>query len=190
MGTREAAGTLQISALGTIKNILSDVSGDFSSAQVGEALAAIQLSTGVEANQMNRGITKRKYALASGEIVQVDVYDLAALDVGGGAGKDGLGQAVAQDEAVMILVVLKAGSAGALRIGGNGTGAAWNSIFDGNDSAKTILRASTANPGIFLLFTPSETGYAIEDATNHLLQFEAVGGTLEFALHLWARDNP
>jgi len=122
--------------------------------------------------------------------VDVDLYDLAALDEGGGPGKDGLGQAMAQDEVVALAVVVAAGSDGKLVIGGNGTGAAWNSIFEGDDNAKMGLRSSTINPGILLLFCPSETAYEVTDATNHLLQFEAVGGAVTFSLHVAGRDNP
>jgi hypothetical protein len=153
-------------------------------------LAAVELSTGVEDDQINRAIGKRTNDLASGSQLLLDVFDFAGMDVGGGDGRDMVGQPMALDEIVGLMVVLRPGSAGALKIGGEGSGACWNSLFDGNDNARAVIRATNTNPGIFLALCPNVLGWDVADVSNHLLKFEAVGGDCEFGWAIIGRDNP
>ena len=185
---REANGTLQIQLIGNTLNTINGIDGD-PKATWGEALDAIKLLTGVEDGQINRVIYKKEIALSSGGVLTLDVFDFAGFDCGGGDGQDQLGQPMAVDEMVLIFVKLKAGSAGQLRVGAEGSGAAWNTPW-GCDDAYTPLRATSTLPGFFILFVPSSTGLEVTDVTNHLLKFEAVGGACTFDLLLCGRDNP
>lgn len=188
--SREATVTSQVSILGSISNVLSAAEGDEASAQVGQSLAAVVYSTGVEADQLNRGNGTRSKSMAAAEIFNLNVFDWNNLDCGGGLGKDKLGQPMAMDEACIIHIVLAAGSAGQLRIGGEGTGNAWGSPFNGDANAKVIIGASTKNPGQFHMETPSEAGWVIGSGANNLLRFEAVGGAVDFSIFIGGRDNP
>lgn len=187
---RQASGALQLQFLGSILNVISSAEDDTAEAQWGEAITAIQLTTGVEDGQINRAIGKRSNTLASGGILTIDVYDFAGIDAGGGLGRDKIGQEMALDEIVGLLVVLKAGSAGGLAIGAEGSGAAWNSMFNGRDDASVLIRATSTIPGIFLAFNPNTLGWTVADVVNHLLKFEAVGGDVDFSWVIIGRDNP
>ncbi len=188
--SRQATLTSQVSILGTILNVLSAAEGDEAEAQVGQSLPAAVYSTGVEADQLNRENGTRSKTLSSGETFNLNVYDWNNLDCGGGLGKDKLGQVMTLDEACVIWIVLAAGSAGTLRIGGEGSANAWSAPFNGDNNAKVIIGASSTNPGQFLLETPAEGGWAIGSGNNNLLKFEAVGGAVDFAIFIGGRDNP
>ena len=144
--TRQASAAIQLQALGTLLNILSADEGDESSTQFGEALSAIQLTTGVEDDQINRAISKRNIILSAGGTLIVDLYDFVGFDVGAGDGRDGVGQTLALNELVWIIAVLKAGSAGTLKMGAEGSAAAFNSPFDGRDDAAGGQRRDRPRP--------------------------------------------
>lgn len=186
---READGIIQLQFIGNLINAINAADGD-PQATWGEALDTITLTTGAEDDQINRAVSKKSIALASAGTLTLDVFDFAGFDVGGGDGRDQLGQTLALNEVVGVLVVLHKGSNGALKIGAEGSGACWNSMFDGRDDAGVVIRATAANPGVFLLASPSTTGYEVTDGSNHLLKFEAIGGSVTFSLHLIGRDNP
>lgn len=181
---REAEVSLQIQCAGNIQN-----TDPQASAIVGESVSLVQLLTGIGEDQINRAISKRDIELADDSFISIDLFDFAGFDAGAGDGKDALGQSNAWNQVVMILVILKAGSLGALRIGGEGTGAAFNSPWDGNDSARNIIRATENLPGVFLIMNPDAAGYEVTDATNHLLKFHAVGGEVTFSVCLFGRDT-
>lgn len=188
--SREASGVVQLQFIGSLLNILSAAQGDQVSAPWGLAIPAINLSTGVEDDQINRVLSKRSIQLQSGSQLVVDMFNNIGLDQGAGDGRDLVGQTNMWDEVVGLLVLLAAGSAGALKIGGEGSNLCWNSMFDGNDAAKVVIRASAQNPGMFFILSPSTLGFDIVDGTNHLLKFEASGGAVDFGLFAIGRDNP
>lgn len=188
--TRQAKGVIQITAIGTIINALTGADTD-PDAGWGQVMDALNLITGVEDGQFNRAIYKANVALASGSSMSLDVFDFAGFDAGAGDGKDLLGQQMALDEIVAIIVYVRAGSDGGLVIGNDGTGASLNSIFDGTDTGKIgPIRATALMPGIFLLFSPSVDGWEVNDATNHILKFQSVAGALNFDLVILGRENP
>jgi hypothetical protein len=188
--SREVQGVAQLQFIGTLLNVLSPAQGDQASAPWGVAVPAISLSSGVEDDQVNRAISKRSIQLQSGSQLIIDLFDLVGFDQGATDGRDLNGQLYANDELNGMLVVLAAGSPGTLKIGGEGSSACWNSLFDGNDNAKILIRATAVNPGIFFVLNPSVNGYDVVDGSNHLLKFEAVGGSVDFGLFGIGRDNP
>lgn len=143
------------------------------------------LATGTSANQADRVWSDAGRTLNSGSNETIDMYDLGSLDIGGGAGKDALGQAFALAEVVAILIVNRKASVGNLTIGGDGTTAAWNSAFGGSDTA-----VSPAIPpgGWWMLFVPSDPALVVTDVTNHLLKLAASGGNVTYDITIIGRS--
>lgn len=114
----------------------------------------------------------------------IDLYDLGSIDIGGGAGKDGLGQAVTLAEIVAIIVVNTSASAGNLIIGGEASAAAWNSPFNGSDTA-------TAGPfppdSFWYLYSSADPAFAVADTSNHLLKLAASGGDVTYDIAVLGR---
>lgn len=189
MTTRTANGTIQFQAIGNIVNSITGEDGD-PKATWGDTLDAIKFLTGVEDNQINRGLSKKDVVIASGGSLTLDMYDFAGFDAGGGDGKDQLGQALAINNVALIFIRLHPGSDGQLQIGNEGSGAAWNSLFSGRDDAAIPLRASSTLPGIFFILVPHATALEVTDVTNHLLKLSAVGGDVTVDLHFGMRDIP
>lgn len=143
------------------------------------------LANGTSANQADMVWGDEARALASAATENLDVYDLAAFDIGAGAGKDAVGQAWAAVEIVGFLIHNRPTSTGDLIIGGEGSGAAWNSPFNASDTAKL----GPLGPGGFALyFDPTNPALAVADSTNHLLKFEASGGDLTYDVFLIGRS--
>ena len=143
----------------------------------------IQLTDGTGSGQANK-IVKAAGKTLTSTTTTIDMYDLGTLDVGAGAGRDNLGQTVALAEIVMVLIYVHPTSTGTLIVGGEGSGAAWNSPFNGSDSAKI---GPFPAKSIVMLGTSDASGFAVADSTNHLLQLEASGGTVNYDLVIIGR---
>lgn len=142
------------------------------------------LSSGTGANAADRIWSDLDRALSSGATEDIDVYDLAAFDIGQGAGKDASGASWALAEVVCLLVYNASTSAGTLLVGGKGTTAAWNSIFNGDDDAKLPIVPG----GWFQIFAPTDPAYAVADTSNHLLKMEASGGAVTYGVVIIGRS--
>ena len=81
---------------------------------------ATALANGTSANQCDRVWSSTARALSTSATENIDLYDLAAFDIGGGAGKDATGQAFTNVELVALLIVNKSTSVGNLLVGGEG----------------------------------------------------------------------
>lgn len=161
-----------------------DGSNVSSSASLGQTVTPASQSTGTGANQHDRFWGDQSRSLASGATEDIDLYDLGTIDIGAGAGKDALGQSIALAELTGLLVRNLSTSAGNLKVGGKGTTAAWNSLFDSDDDAKIVLPPG----GFFLVFVPADPAYAVADSSNHLLKIEASGGDCQYDLQLVGRS--
>lgn len=143
----------------------------------------IAYADGTSTGQADKIIKAAGQTLAS-TTTDIDMYDLGSLDVGGGAGRDNLGQTVALAEVVMVLFYVHTTSTGTFIIGNNGTAAAWNSPFNGSDTATL----GPFQPGsIVMLATRHATGFAVADTSNHLLRLEASGGTVNYDMVIVGR---
>lgn len=144
----------------------------------------LALTDGTAAGQADKIIKAAGQTLTS-TTTDIDMYDLGSLNVGAGAGRDNLGQAVALAEVVALLIYVHTTSTGTLIIGGGaGAGAEWNSPFNGSDTAKI---GPFPAGSIVMLATRSATGFAVADATNHLLRLEASGGTVNYDMVIIGR---
>jgi len=169
----------------TLQNLLVDEATYVAAAQGAAYSPATALSSGTAANKADRIWTSLARALASGGNESIDLYDFGSLDIGGGAGRDAVGQLITLAEIVAILIQNNASSAGGLIIGGEGSGAAWNSGFGGSDSAVT---PTIAPGGWWQLFTPADPALVVTDTTNHLLKIAATGGAVTYDIHILGRS--
>ena len=103
MGTRSLSSTkVSVGVSSSIRNTLSDNSV----AQV-PINRSIQdtITNGVSLNEGNRAWAWRDQTILSAATQLIDLYDFAGIDIGAGAGLDGVGQALALEEIVTIMIV-------------------------------------------------------------------------------------
>lgn len=155
------------------------------SAAHGAGQAVTFTASGTGAGQADRFWQSTGRTLTSGGSEDLDVYDLASLDISGaGAGRDALGQVWTVAEIAGILVHNRATSAGDLLIGGKGTAAAWSIWLNNNDDAELTLKPS----GIFLLASTNDPAWGVTDTSNHLLTMLASGGAVTYDIYLLGRS--
>jgi hypothetical protein len=141
------------------------------------------LATGTEVDQADRLWFSKGRVLATGTSEDIDVYDLASVDIGAGSGSDALGQSFALTELVALVVHNKAAS-GNLKVGGKGTTAAFSSLFDSDDDAKIIVKAG----GFAILYAPADPAYEVADTSNHVLKVQASGGEVTYDILIIGRS--
>ena len=185
MGTRSCVATIGTQLTAVISNLLDASSTGTPQASLGKASTQAIIQSGTGAGQANRFWSDRGRTLESAATETLDLYDFAGIDVGAGAAKDALGQDMVLADIVAIIVEVTAASAGTLLVGGDGTAAAWNSPFNGDDAAVMPVFPG----GLILLYAPTDPAYAVADASNHLLKFTASGGAVEYDIHILGRSS-
>lgn len=171
----------------TAKNAINSV--DAASIAQGRTFdLAAALTSGVGANQADRVWESKGRTLNSGTSENLDLYDLAAFDIGAGAGKDALGLPMTNAKLVALGILVDPGSVGDLYVGGEGSAAAFQSLFHSagtpDDDAGIILRPGSP----FLVAAPALAGYPITDGADHLLKLAAAGGNVTFDIAFLARS--
>lgn len=127
------------------------------------ALTLADLANGTGANQVNT-LWHDQRTLATATAENIDMFDF------GGGTPSPLGTAIA-NASVKVLLIQNTHATDALTIGGEGSGAAWNSPFGASDTATVSLPAG----GTLLLIAPTAAGFAVADTTNHLLKINNPG---------------
>ena len=147
---------------------------------------APSLSNGIGPNQANRGWQSTNRPLANGANETLDLYDFAGVDLGAGAGLDGVGQAVVHEEIVAIAIVNEnaIGAAGQLEIR-PGPGNGWSPIGIHTVANGGALRGQ----GFLMKVQPADDGFDVTDAANHLIRFTSNGGALTYSIYLLARHD-
>lgn len=162
---RSVKATVKSSVIGTLTNDSTSAKDDFSLS------SSITFTNGTGANQVQRAWYDNGRTLSASATEDIDVYDLASIDIGAGAGLDSLGQAHALTGVKLLYVKNHSDSGGNLHVGGKGTTAAWNSPFNADDDALIVLV-----PGASITLTaPTAAGFAVADTTNHLLKMTDAG---------------
>lgn len=156
---------IDLALTGTLRN---DIGSGMSSISLpAEFTKSLTLLDGTVAEKADKLWYSTGRTLTQNNNESIDVYDFASLDIGAGSGEDPLGGALALAEIVAIMIVNRSTSAGKLLIGGEGTAAAWNSLFNASDSS--VL--GPIGPGGFVLIVdPNATSFAVADSSNHLLK--------------------
>ena len=159
-----------------------------SSAQVAQCTQGFakswSLTTGTAVDKADRAWCDESRALSSGSSENLDMFDLASFDIGAGAGRTALGQTLSLVEIVAVAITNLSTSAGSLVVGGEGSAATWNSLFNGSDTATLIFP-----PGGGALFVcPNDPAWAVADTSNHLLKFAASGGAVTYSVAFLGRS--
>ena len=169
----------------TLQNLIDGTNFTFSGSQGLTKSPATTLSSGTGLNQADRIWGDLDRSLSSGGTEDVDLYDLAAFDIGAGAGKDAAGQAWALAEVVVLFVYSASTSVGDLYCGGKAATTAFNSIFkSADDDAALIIKPG----GWFQIFAPTDPAYTVTDVSNHLLKMEASGGAVTYGIVVIGRS--
>lgn len=133
-----------------------------------EALALAALADGNGLNQANRVWSDRR-TLNAATAENINMYTPFTVDA--------LGQNLTLSKCKALYIKNRGGAvlsaSDILKYGGEGSAAAWNSIFDGSDTAKGTIEPN----GAILWVAPSAAGYAIANTTNHLLKVENMNGS-------------
>jgi len=187
MSTRTATATIRATFESLIKNVLDASETGSPQISLGDK-PSLQFATGTGANQCDRMWAQKARTVANGAAESLDIYDLGSVDIGAGAGNDGLGKSVVLAEICVLMIANASTSGGNLLIGGNGTGAAWNSIFasqtSGEDDAIVVLKPG----GVLILAAPPDPAYAVADSTNHILKLDSSAGTCTFDIVILGRS--
>lgn len=146
----------------------------------GGRLVELDLTSGTTVGTADRSCQDATRTLAGSATEDLDLYDLAGFD----SNTDLLRNAVTFAEIVGLLIVNSSASVGNLLVGGKGTTAAWNSLFNANDDAELTLLPDS----FILLGTKNDPGWAVADSSNHLLTMTASGGAVTYSIYVVGRS--
>ncbi len=184
MATRTAETTINLNVRSTIKNTLDD--SVTASAQLGsQTIIGATFETGVSANQGNRFWENKSLEIANAATTDLDLYDLAAQDIGAGTGRDAIGQLIVFEEVMTLIIKNASTSTGNLEIRPTDPAnpAAWVPIMT------TALGNALKPGGVMMIHQPSTDGFDITDASNHLLRLGAVSGAITVEVYILARHD-
>ena len=167
-------------------SLVRELSGGDKTTLIVNELLSLILSEGTTANKANEWLNREAFTITSGASENIDLYDLASLDIGAGAGKDALGRSWVGAELVCLIIRNRAASAGTLLVGALAATTAFNSIFTGTDPDDAGL---VLPPGAFMMIgNAADPAYAIADTANHLLKLAASGGNVTGDMWICARN--
>ncbi len=175
------SGRVSIGLSAVLQNVLTN--------SLGTAVASMDFSNtlsitdGTTSDKADKVWASTGRTLSGAADETIDVYDFGSLDIGAGAGKDPLSGALALAEIVALVIYNRPTSTGTLTIGADGTTAAWNSIFNGDDEAALTLKPG----GVFAITCPPDPAYAVADTTNHLLKL-ASSANLTYDIYIIGRS--
>jgi len=182
MGTRSATSEVKLSFQSTIKNTLTN--GDSASASISGTLLTGKIETGVSANQADRAWRSTARAISSGATEDIDVFDLAGVDIGAGAGNDAVGQAMSLEEIVTI-IIKHTGGDGQLEImpANPANALAWM------PSLTVANGGALKNGGVLMLHNPNTDAFDVQDGVSNVIRLGANGDDLTYALYLLGRSD-
>jgi len=132
----------------------------------GALSAAVTLTEGTGINQANRKFEDTR-TLTATTAETIDIFDFGGVT-------DPHGRAYTLSKVRKLIIKnTSTTAANLLKVGGEGTAAAWNSPFGGDDTSLLVVEPG----GILVLEAPSAAGYAVADTSNHLLKIENMGST-------------
>lgn len=150
-----------------------------------------RLTSGVGPSMANRGwqwknVTSSPKTIASGAVQVIDLYDYETLDMGAGSGADGVGQALAVEAIVAILIKNEnaVGEAGSLEIEPNST-YGWTPIGSHTVATGGALRGG----GALLKYQPDATGFDVVDETTCRIKLTANGAAVNYSVWVLGRHD-
>jgi len=153
-------------------------------ANLGEPELAVSLTNGADTNQANRCWEYPNYFRKAGDLDIIDLYDFAGFDVGGGDGRDALGQQCAFEEIVAIAIKSESSSVGQLEIIPDLTNG-WTPIGSHTVANGGALRAG----GCLFMFQPHEQAFDVVDGSSHRIRLTATGGDVTWSIYILARHD-
>ena len=143
------------------------------------------MTNGVSASQANRAWQSTNRAIASGAQEIIDVYQFAGIDIGGGDGNDGLGQALLLEEIVGIAIINEnaVDAAGRLEVF-PAASEGWAPI--GTHTVAT--GGSLGGQGVLMKIDYTETGFDVS-ASSHRITFRASGGDVTYSIYIFGRHD-
>lgn len=171
MGTRSAESEIKLVFNSTISNLLPD--NRTATCQINEQVKTGKILNGVSANQANRAWENKAIEISSGNTLDIDLYDFGGQDIGAGSGNDGLGQAIALEE-IVCLVIKQTGGTGRVEIMPTEPSNSLTWIPGGYATVSNggALRVG----GIRMWLETDESALDVIDATSHVLRLGANGG--------------
>lgn len=170
---------------GTLNNALTD--GTPTTASCPNVSYSDSISNGVGSGCADRSWQQKNGELANHEDqVTLCLYDFAGVDIGAGAGKDPLGQDMAFQNVVAIVIVNEnaAGAAGHLEVL-PASSHGWTPI-----GSHTVAAGSSIGPqGILMKYEPEEGGLDIDPNVSDRLTLRANGGAVTYSIYLLARTS-
>ena len=139
-------------------------------------------ATGIEGNQATRAWQLKEDTITAGSTDDIDLYDLAAQDIGCGLGRDALGQLMTHRQMVGFLLKHVSG-AGYLEVMPTNPAnyATWvPTMLVANGNA---LLAG----GVVMLMQPAARALPVVDASSHMLRLGAESGDVTYSLYLLGR---
>lgn len=115
--------------------------------------------------------------------LDIDLYDLGALDVGAGAGSDNLGLSHANARIVAFCIEnTTLASGGTLRVDNNGATNPWTGIFGST-------RVLDLPQGAFVCAYLGENGKTVTDASDHILRLSAQTADCTVNLRVFSKQS-
>ncbi len=173
--------SLSISA--TVRNMLED--GTYATSAMTHTVNKT-LSSGVSAGQANRGWHYRSTLTAAASI-DIDLYDFAAIDIGAGAGNDGVGQTMSPTEEVAAIVIVNENAqnaGGTLEIEPSASNG-WSPIGTHTDATG----GSLGGQGVLAKWDYSEKGFDITDASSHRIKLTAKTADVAYGIYILGRHD-
>ena len=187
MGTRTATATFRAIFDSTIKNVLDASATGSPQVALGNSPSLV-FTSGTEANQADRMWAQKGRTITSGGPENLDVYDFGSVDIGAGAGLDGLGQSLTLAEIAAILIFNRSTSGGNLLVGGIAAVTAWISMFVSQTSSEDDEILVIKPVGLIGFGAPTDPAYAVADTSNHLLKLDSSAGTCTFDIFILGRS--
>ena len=174
--------TLKMSA--TLQNTL--IGGEVVSVACPALNYSQTLEDGTTASQADRSWQGISRSIASGAQETIDLYDFTGINVGAGAGLDALGQELALEEIVAIVITNDnaVSAAGELEVVPSDS-EGWSPIGSHTSANGGALRGQ----GMLMKVQPALIAFAVDAGINHRVTLRAVGGAVTYSMYVLARSD-
>ena len=174
--------TIKASVDGNYTNTLTD-SGGTVAVNLAKAVS-LAFTEGTTTGKADKIWSSTARTLTGSTSENIDLYDFGGIDIGTGSGEDALGNPLTLADIVAVIIENNPTSTGNLTIGGEGSAAAWNSIFNASDTAEV---GPLPPGGVFLIAARADPAFAVADTSNHLLKI-ASSANLTYDIYIVGRS--
>lgn len=124
--------------------------------------------------------------ITAGNTVTIDLYDTGNIDVGAGAGRDGVGLPLTIENLVALLITNESDEAslGVLEVSPSGSAG-----FSGCPTLTAAAGNGLKPGGLMFVYQPESPGMDITDGVSHKLDLKAVTADVDFRICLLGRHD-